>query len=280
MLQTCLFFEMTFRFFYFLLYIFIPISTQSLCSLPSDIVTSATNYCKHIKCLYQPICSNNQLNISSSFIILFGDELAYKINPSINYFLISNSLKNTCMINLFSTKIKWNSFNKILEYYLYNDYKNVIMYSDSMSEDIVSTLVVIIEYYGGEVGVLQDHFEESVISNYLDSCQSYKNLLLLNFLANESESEKLLEYYQNHKAKYPIYVLSYFIDETYCRLKPQLVNNIHILSGYFDNISGSENKVFKEKLDVGSGVYLNDYYYQLYYYYYYYIVLLSLNLLI
>lgn len=134
-----------------------------------------------------------------------------------------------------------------------------------MSDDQINELYTTISYFNGNIILTKDKFNSTDLEDSLTRFSDLKNVAILNFLMDISETTRLLQFYQDNYVDYKdIYVLSYYVEESFTHVDPNLVKHTHVVSGYFYSINTEENKEFLSRFSFHSLEYPNDLYYQMY----------------
>lgn len=259
-------FYILFILWHFTLYPLVKAELQ--CLIPSDVVNAVRTYSSHLKLNYNIICENNNIHLSDNFIIVYNDDKFTDYEENINYFIVSKLMVSEYRHNVYRLSIKFRLFEKYVRYMMYNDYKHVLLYYSSGSQSVVNKIVEVFTYYGMSVDLVSNEFNGTVLSSHLYQYTNYKEVIILNLFDNPSFSTKLFLYYQNHTKEYPVLLVSFFIDESYIRVDPELVKNTQILSGYLYGNDVLENIEFKNKLNLSSTVFIDDLLFQTYIYIY------------
>lgn len=134
-----------------------------------------------------------------------------------------------------------------------------------MSDDEINELYTTISYFNGNIKLTKDKFNSTDLKESLTRYSDLKNVVILNFLMDISESTRLLQFYQDNYVDYKdIYVLSYYIEESFTHVDPDLVKHTHVVSGYFYSINTEDNRDFISRFNLPALEYPNDLYFQMY----------------
>lgn len=258
-----------YKIFTFLLFI-LSIYSSTVCNIPPYIVQAAQNYAQYLQLPYSVICDNSRLNISDSFVIIYNDSIDYKkLSADVSYFIVTKALLFTCKENVFHTHLKIGGISKAIEYFVHNNYKNVLIFYDDEDNSEVREGINKFTYYGAKIDLLENIYNESKINETLNSYDSYENVIIINLFSDPRNLTRLLAYYQKYKSIYPVYFVSYYVDESYIVVDPEMVKDTHLLAGFLHHYDSEEMNKFIQRIHLDQIDYFDDLLFQVYFYYYY-----------
>lgn len=150
---------------------------------------------------------------------------------------------------------------------MFHNYRHFIIYSDTLKGFQYNEIYPAIYYHDGDILLVTDKFNSTELKDILNEYSDMSDMVILNFLINEIQSSNLFRFYQDNYGDYKdIYVLSYYIEESYSKVDAELVKHTHIVSGYFYSIDTEENREFQSRFNLRENEYLNDLYFQMYHY--------------
>lgn len=264
--------------FAFLLFI-LPIYSSVVCNIPPYIVQVAQNYSEYLQLPYSVICDHTRLNISDSFVVIYDEKIVYEeLSSNVSYFIVSKSLLFTCRENVFHAHLKIGEVSKAIEYFVHNNYLNVLIFYDDEDNSEVEESIKKFTYYGAKIDLLENTYNESKINETLNSYNSYDSVIIINLFSDARNLTRLLSYYQKYKSIYPVYFVSFYVDESYIMVDPDMVKDTHLLSGFLHHYDSEEMQEFMQRNHFDQIDYFDDLLFQVYniyiYSYYYYFIFL------